>query len=248
MRAVGIDVGSRTIGLVVLEDGDVVDSVVEESSYDPVSQCRRLLGELECDRLAATGYGRRLAASTWECEAISEIKAVGLGARCVLPSCMTVLDIGGQDTKAIALDERGKVRKFEMNDRCAAGTGRFLEVMATALGFSMDDFVGAARRSESAAQVNSMCTVFAESEVVSMVARGAPREEVALGLHDAVARRTLSMLARIPNEPDVLFAGGVALNSCICDLIRKGLGADLHVPESPQAVAALGAALHASSV
>lgn len=243
MRSGGIDIGSRTIGLVVIEDGGVVVSRIAGTTHDPVSQCRLLLDGVAHDRLVATGYGRRIFSQHWECESISEIKAAGLGAREVRPTCRAVLDIGGQDTKVITLDERGKVHKFEMNDRCAAGTGRFLEVMAAALSFSMDEFVSAARSSDRCAEISSMCTVFAESEVISMVARGAPRQEVALGIHHAIARRTLAMLGRIRVEPDVLFAGGVALNGCMRDLIREGLGVDIHVPASPQTVAALGAAL-----
>jgi predicted CoA-substrate-specific enzyme activase len=174
---------------------------------------------------------------------VSEIRAVSRGAAHLDPGCRTILDIGGQDTKAVWLDGDGKVRKFEMNDRCAAGTGRFLEVIATALGLSLDDLVAAAGASTSPAEINSMCTVFAESEVVSMVARGARREEVALGIHRAIARRTLAMLGRVQVEPGVMFVGGVALNACMVDLVSRGLSMAVHVPDEPRCVAALGASL-----
>ena len=247
MRAAGIDIGSRSIELVVLEDGEVATTRIAETTHDPVSQLAGLLESAAHDRLVATGYGRRLAASYLGCEAVSEIKAVSTGAVHLDPGCRTIIDIGGQDTKAVWLDGRGKVRKFEMNDRCAAGTGRFLEVISTALGFSMADFVASAGSSSKPAEINSMCTVFAESEVVSMVARGARREDVALGIHEAIARRTLAMLGRVRVEPAVMFVGGVALNACMVGLVGRGLSADVHVPDTPQHVAALGAALIAST-
>ncbi len=247
MRAAGLDIGSRSIELVVLEDGEVETTRIAETTHDPVSQVEGLLEGADYGRLVATGYGRRLAASYLGCESVSEIKAVSAGAVHLDPGCRTILDIGGQDTKAVWLDAEGKVRKFEMNDRCAAGTGRFLEVIATALGLSMGDFVAAAGSSSSPAGINSMCTVFAESEVVSMVARGARREDVAMGIHEAISRRTLAMLRREQVEPGVMFVGGVALNACMVDLVRRGLSTDVRVPDEPQCVAALGAAVLAST-
>jgi predicted CoA-substrate-specific enzyme activase len=243
VRTAGIDIGSRSIELVVLEDGEVVTRRIAETTHDPVSQVQGLLEGVAHDGLVATGYGRRLAASYLGCKVVSEIRAVSRGAAHLDPGCRTILDIGGQDTKAVWLDGDGKVRKFEMNDRCAAGTGRFLEVIATALGLSLDDLVAAAGASTSPAEINSMCTVFAESEVVSMVARGARREEVALGIHRAIARRTLAMLGRVQVEPGVMFVGGVALNACMVDLVSRGLSMAVHVPDEPRCVAALGASL-----
>jgi predicted CoA-substrate-specific enzyme activase len=247
VRTAGIDIGSRSIELVVLEDGEEVTRRIAETTHDPVSQVQGLLEGVAHDGLVATGYGRRLAASYLGCKAVSEIRAVSIGAVRLEPGCRTILDIGGQDTKAVWLDGDGRVRKFEMNDRCAAGTGRFLEVIATALGLSLDDLVAAAGASTSPAEINSMCTVFAESEVVSMVARGARREDVALGIHRAIARRTLAMLGRVQVEPGVMFVGGVALNACMVGLVRRALSTPVHVPDEPRCVAALGAALLAST-
>lgn len=179
-----------------------------------------------------------------ECDVISEIKAFALGARALLPSCRTILDIGGQDTKSISLDETGAMRKFEMNDKCAAGTGRFLEVMATALGFSLEDFAVAALATTRAEKINSMCTVFAESEVVSLVAQGAQRNDVALGIHLSIVGRAASLLRRVAIHEDIMFAGGVALNDCVRRLIESEIGKPVTVPPDPQIVGALGAALH----
>jgi predicted CoA-substrate-specific enzyme activase len=153
------------------------------------------------------------------------------------------LDIGGQDTKAIALDAGGAVAKFEMNDRCAAGTGRFLEVMATALCYPMDDFVLASREATGSRTINAMCTVFAESEVISATARGVDRAELARGLHEAVVRRAVAMLRRVPLEDEIVFCGGGALNACLHELISRALARKVHLPSAPQIVAAVGAAL-----
>jgi predicted CoA-substrate-specific enzyme activase len=247
MRAAGIDIGSRTIKLAVLEEGRLAAARVEYNSHDPIEVCRHVLEGVAYDAITATGYGRRLFGRYWECRIITEIRAVALGARLLAPACRTVLDIGGQDTKAVSVAGDGGIRKFEMNDKCAAGTGRFLEVMAAALSYSMNDFISSAQSARRARKVNSMCTVFAESEVISMVSRGAPREEVALGIHQAVAGRAVSMLKRVPVADDILFCGGAALNRCLHRLIEEALGKRVHVPDEPQIVAAIGCALSAEA-
>jgi predicted CoA-substrate-specific enzyme activase len=132
MRSAGIDVGSRTIKVVVVESGCIVDSRIADTSYDPLAICNELLGNIAFDTLIATGYGRHIFSERYDCRVISEIKAFARGARCLFPECQAILDIGGQDTKVISLDGNGRIIKFEMNDKCAAGTGRFLEVMAAA--------------------------------------------------------------------------------------------------------------------
>ena len=155
-----------------------------------------------------------------------------------------MLDIGGQDTKAISLSEAGKVVKFEMNDRCAAGTGKFLEFMATALQVPVEDFGGFALRADKRIQINSLCTVFAESEATSLMARGEKPANIALGLHLAIVQRTLAMLRRVGAVEPALFAGGVAHNPCVRALLEEYLGMPVIVPDQPDLVGALGAALH----
>ena len=246
MKGIGLDIGSRTIKLVVCENGSMTMKRKEVNTYDPLALCREMLSGFEADRVIATGYGRHLLKGYLQCETISEIKAFARGALALHGSCRTVLDIGGQDTKAISLDETGRIVKFQMNDKCAAGTGRFLEVMATALGLSLEDFMRAAASAEKPEPVNSMCTVFAESEVISMIARGSSRPGIALGIHQSVARRAVSLLEKVSIREDVLFAGGVALNPCMRAQIEEHLGKPLIVPEDPQIVGALGCALMAS--
>jgi len=243
VRVAGIDIGSRTVKLVLLEDGAPALVRVEYNSHDPIEVCRRILTGVSPDAFVATGYGRHLFERYWNCRTITEIRAVALGARRLLPTARSVLDIGGQDTKAVALSGDGCVGKFEMNEKCAAGTGRFLEVMAGALSFSMEDFVRSAESAATSRRVNSLCTVFAESEVVSLVARGAPRDELARGIVESVAARAISMLRRVGAEDDLLFCGGVAWNSCLRGLVEVGTGRKVHVPEDPRTVAALGCAI-----
>jgi (R)-2-hydroxyacyl-CoA dehydratese activating ATPase len=143
------------------------------------------------------------------------------------------------------LDARGRVTDFEMNDRCAAGTGKFLEVMAGALGYAIEDFGAAALNASSLVKVNSTCTVFAESEVVSLIARGETRENIAFGIHDAIAGRIVSMVNRVGVKGDLFFAGGAARNPAMHKVLAERLNTTLLVPENPQTVGALGAALTA---
>jgi predicted CoA-substrate-specific enzyme activase len=243
MRVIGLDIGSRTVKRVTVDHGDVVDHSVVATTHDPLSVCDELLAGQRADRVVATGYGRHLFAERRQAETLTEIRAVALGARRVCPNARTLLDIGGQDTKAVALGADGSVVKFEMNDRCAAGTGRFLEVMATALSYPMAEFVRAGRTAPASRNINAMCTVFAESEVISATARGADRAELARGVHDAVLRRAAAMLRRLPLENEIVFCGGGALNACLHELLTRALDREVHVPPEPQIVAALGAAL-----
>ncbi|HPL64671.1 MAG TPA: acyl-CoA dehydratase activase [Syntrophales bacterium] len=246
MRFAGIDIGSRTIKLAVLEHGKLALSRKAVTSYNPLETARELMNDAVFDVIAATGYGRHLIKGHLDCPVISEITAFALGARYFSSDCLSILDIGGQDTKAIALDKEGRMNKFEMNDKCAAGTGRFLEVMATALGFNLEEFAKAALSAGKSVKINSMCTVFAESEVVSLTTQGAARDEVALGIHKAIVSRSVSLLKRVAPPGNVFFAGGVALNNCARALLESEMGRTVFVPPDPQIVGAVGAALSAS--
>jgi len=245
MRYAGIDIGSRTIKFAVLEDGKLVLSRKAISSHDPLGTARNLMNGGGFDRLTATGYGRHLIKGHLDCPVISEISAFVRGARFFSKECSSILDIGGQDTKAISLDEDGGLCKFEMNDRCAAGTGRFLEVMAVALGFTLEEFADAALSAKKAEKINSMCTVFAESEVVSLISQGADRNEVALGIHKSIVGRSAGLLKRVAPTGKIFFAGGVALNRCARSLLENETARPVFVPPDPQIVGAVGAALSA---
>jgi len=243
MRYAGIDIGSRTIELIVLKDREIIEQRQTDTGFDPMARTDELLEGVEYDRILATGYGRNLFELSFGAPTVTEIKAYGVGIGSLFRTAGTILDIGGQDSKAIALNDKGKITKFEMNDRCAAGTGKFLEIMARSLGYTIDQFGTEALKATKNLQINSMCTVFAESEVTSLVAKGEDPREIALGLHRSVVRRAVSMLKRVSSGNDVVFAGGVAKNPCIRRLLEDTLERQVLVPEDPQMVGALGAAL-----
>lgn len=227
----------------MLKDSDIIKTRQADSGFDPMMQAKKILAGVEYDRIMATGYGRHLFELTLDAPTVTEIKAYAVGARALFPQARTILDIGGQDSKAIAVNDAGRVRKFEMNDRCAAGTGKFLEIMANSLGYTLEEFGNEALEATKDLHVNSMCTVFAESEVTSLVARGENRREIALGLHRSVVRRAVGMLRRVSVEEPIVFAGGVAQNPCMGYLLEDILERDVQVPENPQMLGALGAAL-----
>ncbi len=243
MRTAGIDIGSRTIKLVTIEGGEIITSLLTDATHDPIEQCKMLMGRASFDRILATGYGRHYFETQFNVPTITEIKAFARGARAIFPECRTILDIGGQDTKAIALDEKGSVSKFEMNDRCAAGTGMFLEVIAKTLGYDLDEFGKEALKAQGKVQINSMCTVFAQSEVTSLLAKGQRREDIAMGIYNAILVRTLSLLRRVATADDIVFAGGVARDLCLKYLLEEALGKKIKVPQDPQIVGAYGAAI-----
>ncbi|MDI6900616.1 MAG: acyl-CoA dehydratase activase [Anaerosomatales bacterium] len=243
MRVLGLDIGSRTVDAVWLEDGRVVDWAVADSGFDPGSAAAVLVDRGAHDLLVSTGYGRHAARERFGGSVVTEITAYGRGASALFPDARAVLDIGGQDTKVIALGEQGRVADFEMNDKCAAGTGKFLEVMARALGYGLSEMAEAALAADRGVAISSMCTVFAESEVTGLVHRGEDRARIARGLHDAIATRTLGSLKRIAAGGPLVFAGGVARNPAMVALVTGGFEGDVLVPAEAQIVGAYGAAL-----
>ncbi|MFV0420871.1 acyl-CoA dehydratase activase [Oleidesulfovibrio sp.] len=252
MLTAGIDIGSRSIEVLIEKNGDVVHSACVPTTFEPVKQVKGILEGWNPDVLVATGYGRALVeplALAKRVEAITEIKAHAMGALAAFPTARTVLDIGGQDTKAIALLAGGKVSRFEMNDRCAAGTGKFLEYTATVFQIPVAEFGQYALNGESPPVINSMCTVFAETEATSLMAQGIAGADIALGLHKAIIRRTVNMLGRVGLEAPLVFAGGVARNPCMKKLVADELGLEegrtLLIPDEPDMNGARGAALHA---
>lgn len=265
MRTAGIDIGSRTVKLAIVEDGRPVCARVLENSFEPLAVCRRLLEGQSYQAILATGYGRHLFAEKMGGRAITEIKAAAIGARHLFPGCTCVLDIGGQDTKAIALDAAGAVGRFEMNDKCAAGTGRFVEVMAMALGCTLEEFsalAGERAAGERAAGeglagtglagmgadpqgLNSTCAVFAESEAVGLIARGRPRSEIAARVVASIAGRAAALVRRVGGEGPVVFLGGVARCTPLRQALERRLGREVRTPEAMQTAVALGCALAA---
>ena len=246
--------GSNTIKAVVLRDGkDVAGSHVLKTSHDiegVTKQCvdaalaaaGAAMSDVACT--VATGYGRVTCALADK--DVSEITCHARGAHFRLPETRTVIDIGGQDSKVMTVAANGRAVDFVMNDKCAAGTGRFLEVMAQALGVPLDEFTETSRRSSNPVQISNTCTVFAESEVIGLMARKNPREDIIAGLHQSIARRVYALANRLRVEDIVAFTGGVALNGGVKDAIEKVSGKTLHVPPDPQIIGALGAAVIAA--
>ncbi|HBA86841.1 MAG TPA: 3-hydroxyacyl-ACP dehydratase [Geobacter sp.] len=241
---IGIDLGSRTIKSVAMKGGKVLHRTVVESGFEPHRQALQLLSSHPEARVVATGYGRHLMQQHAELDVITEIKAHALGARHQFPHCRTILDVGGQDCKVIQLNESGRITSFHMNDKCAAGTGRFLEMMAVSLGYGLRQFDEVAGRAEGSAAINSMCAVFAESEVISLKNRGVPPGEIARSVHLAVASRLCAMVSKTGECSHLVFTGGVANNQTLVRMLEKALGVPVLVPPDPAITGALGAALH----
>jgi (R)-2-hydroxyacyl-CoA dehydratese activating ATPase len=250
MLVAGIDVGSLSAEVVILEQESIRTYVIlptgsnskiaaEKAMEAALGQAGLQLSDLEY--IVATGYGR--ISIPFAQKRITEITCHGRGAYFLNPAARTVIDIGGQDSKAIRLTDQGKVLDFVMNEKCAAGTGRFLEVMAQALEVELSGLAQLSRKAARSIPISSMCTVFAESEVVSLIAEGLPPEEIALGLHDSIAERTAGLVYRIGLEQEVIMTGGVAKNSAVVHALGEKLKVRILVPEEPQIVGALGAAL-----
>jgi len=248
----GIDAGSRTIKVVLLDaDGlEVVGSGVVDQGPDPERRARELFEQVRrgCGRgptscVVATGYGRH--GVGFADRTVTEITCHTRGVRHLLPQARTILDIGGQDSKLIHLDEGGAVRDFAMNDRCAAGTGCFLEVVARRLGTSLDELGRLAGRSRSPATITSTCVVFAETEIVGLLAAGASAEDIVAGVERAIARRVASM-ARTPLGPPLVFTGGVAMVPGMQAALESALGCRVTTSPWPQMTGALGAAILAA--
>ncbi len=249
MRFAGIDIGSRTIELVVVDEaGHIKTGFQADTGFDPITEAKKMVDGASFARIMATGYGRNLFEIAFDAPTVTEIKAHARGVRTFFPDSRAILDIGGQDSKAISLFENGRVKKFEMNDRCAAGTGKFLEIMAKTLGYDIEEFGQEALRAQNDLTISSMCTVFAESEVTSLIATGHKRREIARGLHTSVIRRAAGMINRVSSEGDIVFTGGVARNPCMVAFLSEKLGRKVLIPENPQFVGALGAALLAADM
>lgn len=240
---VGIDIGSRCIKIVALNGNGIEDYRVIDTGFNPHERSIELAKLYNAKRIIATGYGRHFAREDFADGVITEIKGHAIGSRFLFPNCRTIVDIGGQDSKVISLDGQGNVADFQMNDRCAAGTGKFLEIMAQALGFTLDGFGARSLEAESPVKVNSMCTVFAESEVVSLLAKKEDARNIGLGLHQSIIERISSMLHRIGINQDIVLSGGVGRNPCIRKLLEQKLGCSIYVHDNPEIAGALGAAL-----
>jgi len=249
MISIGIDAGAATTKAVVLREKEIAGYTIIPTGFDfrhageaayreVLSNCG--IGESEVGKILATGYGR--SSIGFADKTISEITAHARGVGYLIPSAHTIIDIGGQDSKVI-ITENGKVVDFLMNDRCAAGTGKFLEYTAKALEISLNELGTLAQVSKNPAKISSMCTVFAESEVISLRAQKIKKEDIAAGLIESIILRTITMVKKLGIKPEVAFVGGVAKNHGVIKAFEKALDIIVHLPKEPQITGALGAAL-----
>ena len=252
MYTLGIDIGSASSKAVILKDGtDVVASAVVQVGTGTSGPGRVLeevfsnvdLTQEDMDYTVATGYGRFSVENADK--QLSEITCHAKGIFHLVPSARTIIDIGGQDAKAIRLDSKGGIRQFFMNDKCAAGTGRFLEVMARVLETTLDQMAELDAQATDTAPISSTCTVFAESEVISQLSNGESRNNIIKGVHLSVASRACGLAYRGGLEKDVVMTGGVAQNAGVVRAVASVLKTDVIVAPNPQTTGALGAALFA---
>lgn len=256
MLYAGVDIGSTTTKAVLVdEDGKecVFSTIMTEfnrnaSGEKVLHNALEEIGASEEDvaYIVSTGYGRK--AFERADKDIPEIIAHAVGTVSVYPGARTIIDIGGQDSKVIDMDENGNVNKFEMNDKCAAGTGRFFEVLThRLLGVEMDALSDLILKATDPIEISSMCTIFAESEIISHLSQNIPVEDIAAGTGMSIARRIIAQgkAGRIPFHEPIVFSGGVANNKGIERIFAQLLGKEVHAIQKPQSTAALGAALRA---
>lgn len=248
MIGMGIDIGSvATKGIII--NGPVQCRAMVPTGWSPRDSGQEIIKQLlnmagidrqEVDQVFVTGYGR--VAFDQADKTITEIKCHARGIGELNPKVRTIIDIGGQDSKVIRVGEEGRVLDFAMNDKCAAGTGRFLQVMANALGLDVSE-LGLNEEPPRMLAINSMCTVFAESEIIGLLARGNPKGGIIAGLHQSVGKRVAAMARRMGINQEVAFTGGVAINPGVKRALEEEIGCHVIVPEICQYTGALGAAL-----
>jgi len=254
MITAGIDMGAQTVKVVILSDGQILGSVVSMVGFDPLGSAQKTLDEAintagvsrnEIKHITATGSGRK--SITIADHISTEISCDAKGATWLLPSVRTVIDIGAEEARAVSCDETGKVLDFVKNDKCAAGVGAFVDSMSRALELTVPEMIDLSFKSTKDVQVNVTCVVFAESEVVSLIHAKTEKADIAHAIHDAIATRTTSMTRRIPLNNEVALVGGVANNAAAIAAMNKHLGLEVVIPENPQFVGALGAAVLAAT-
>lgn len=255
MIVAGIDVGSRSSQTVILRDGGCPVSSNIETGPDSVETARlsvnMALAKIgwsdadlaKLDYIVATGYGRVIV--PFANDNISEISCHARGAHATFPSVRTILDMGGQDCKAIRCDESGMLVDFAMNDKCAGGTGRFFEIMADVLKISLEDIGRLSLKATNGISFNTRCAIFAKSNAMALLRKNVDKIEILAGLHDAVSRRVIALLKKVSVAPDLAITGGIAKNIGMVKSLERKLNMRLLIPDEPQIIGALGAALFA---
>ena len=251
--AAGVDVGStQTKAVVIDEQGVIVGRALIDTGANVIQAAQdafdtalkeHKLSEQEVEYVIGTGYGRYRV--SFGNDQITEISCHARGAVHLFPGTRTVVDMGGQDTKAILVNELGEIVDFCMNDKCAAGTGRFLGAASAALDIPLDDLGQVALRGEHPVKISTTCTVFAESEVLSWLGKGKKIEDILWGVHQSIAVRSVGLMRRVGVQDQVTFTGGVSRNAAMVAALEERIGVELNVSEDCQYIGALGAALFA---
>lgn len=251
--AAGVDVGStQTKAIIINEAKQIVGRALIDTGANVVMAAEHAytealrsggINEEEVEYVVGTGYGRYRV--TFGNTQVTEISCHARGAVYIFPGTRTVLDMGGQDTKAIRVSPTGEILDFCMNDKCAAGTGRFLGAASAALDIPLSELGKVALRAERPVRISTTCTVFAESEVLSWLGKGKKIEDILLGVHQSIAARSIGLLRRVGIEEEVTFTGGVAKNIAMIEALQQGLGLRVNVSDESHFMGALGAALFA---
>jgi len=250
MLTAGVDIGAATAKAVIMNEGEISAYAVMPTGFDVVRVSHEVMNaalvkagfQLEnIEFIISTGYARN--AIPFSNKSLTEILCHAKGANYLMPEIRTVIDIGGQDSKAIRINETGDVLDFVMNDKCAAGTGRFFEVMANVLQLDISEMGEESLKSENPCRISNTCTVFAETEMVSLRAHGEKREDIVAGIHKAAASRIISMGRSVGFRKEVMLTGGVSKNRGIKKFLEDQIGLEIIIPEEPQIAGALGAAL-----
>jgi predicted CoA-substrate-specific enzyme activase len=249
--AAGVDVGStQTKAVIIDERGKIVGRSLTETGANVVQAAENAfaealadsgLGEREVEYVVGTGYGRYRV--TFGNTQVTEISCHGRGAVHMFPKTRTVVDMGGQDTKAIAVLASGEIKDFCMNDKCAAGTGRFLGAASTALDIPIEELGNTALRSTKPVRISTTCTVFAEAEVLAWLGKGKKIEDILWGVHTSIAVRSSGLMRRVGIEEEITFSGGVSRNPAMVKALEERIGHKLNVSEDCHYMGALGAAL-----
>ncbi len=255
MITAGIDIGSITAKAALVEDGRLLGSRVVFTGYSASTAGQRVYDELlkslgksreDVRAVVSTGYGRN--SVEFADKALTEIICHGAGAHFLNPEIRGIIDVGGQDSKAMVIDSEGRVKDFAMNDKCAAGTGRFLEVMARALEVDLDRMGAISLEADSPSKVSSICTVFAESEVISMIAKQHTRQNIIAGIHESAASRVAALATKVGVREPVMMTGGVAKNIGMVRALEQRLNISIMVNDSAQENGAIGAAVLAAQL
>ncbi len=253
MFTAGVDVGAKTIKIILLKDNLIIGQTIIPVGYDLKESTQAAWADAlpqagvqlnQIDRILSTGAGRKEVSEAHD--QVSEVSAVARGAIGLESRIRTVIDVGAEEARAIRIDAGGKVVDFAINEKCAAGTGAFTEAMARALEVTIEQLGPLSLLSTRAVAMNAQCAVFAESELVTLIHSQTPKPDIARAVHEAIADRIVSLVRRVGMEKEVLLVGGVARNVGLVELLRRELDTEIFIPETPETVGAYGAALLAA--